>query len=478
MTTTSATSSATSQLITSLGAGSGINMAELAGNLATAQFAARQDRLTARSETLDRQISTASNLRSMISSLAASLGDRVRVGDLSPQPRLANTAVAQVSLTGATTPKGTYSLEVTALAKAQTLASPAYAAATSAVGSGSLTLRFGTVSGSGFTPDAARSPVSVTIASGATLADVASAINGANAGVSAYVANTVAGAQLVLKGQDGSANGFVLEATETVGEEGLANLAWTPAGDATRLKSTASDATFSIDGLAMTAKGNSVSDAIPGLRFQFTGTNTGAPTQLSFADPGAAITEAMTDLTAALNEIMSELRAATDPLTGDLARDSGARALRQEFAALAGRLVMPTAPAGTPRTLADLGLATQRDGSFLLDKTRLAATLKADPQGAAAMFTNGLFGVYATVDGMARKAAKSSDPGTLAGSIARYSKQKATISSDLSTIAEKQEALRAQLVKRFAATDTQVGYSKSTLSFLQGQIDAWNAQRN
>jgi len=79
---------------------------------------------------------------------------------------------------------------------------------------------------------------------------------------------------------------------------------------------------------------------------------------------------------------------------------------------------------------------------------------------------------------MARKAAKTSDPGTLAGSIARYSKQKATISTDLSTIAEKQEALRAQLVKRFAATDNQVGYSKSTLSFLQGQIDAWNAQRN
>ncbi|MFA7585704.1 MAG: flagellar hook protein, partial [Novosphingobium sp.] len=78
MTTTSATSSATSQLITSLGAGSGIDMAALAGNLATAQFAARTDRLTTRAETLDRQISTASNLKNMLLNLASSLGNRVR----------------------------------------------------------------------------------------------------------------------------------------------------------------------------------------------------------------------------------------------------------------------------------------------------------------------------------------------------------------------------------------------------------------
>ena len=476
MTTTSATQAATSQLITALGAGSGIDMAGLAGNLATAQFAGRIDRLTNRSDTLDRQISLASDLRSMVLSLANSLGDRVRTGDLSPQPQLANSAVARASLSGTTQPRGSYALEVTALATAQSLASAAYAAATDPVGAGSLTLRFGTISGTGFIEDTGHAAVSVTIASGATLADVASAINAAGAGVSAYVASGSDGARLVLKGQEGAANAFVLEASETPGEPGLANLAWTPAGDATRLKAAAGNAQYTIDGLARTAPGNTVTEAVPGVNLALTATNTGAPTQLSFGNPGSAITSTMQDLTAALNELMGELRSATDPLTGDLARDGGARALRQSFGALAGTVVMPNAAPGAPRTLADLGLSTQRDGSFVLDTRRLSATLAADPQGAAAMFTNGLFGIYATIDGLARKASKASDPGTLAGSIARYTAQKRTVSADQATLAEKQEALRAQLVKRFAVTDSLVGSSRSTLSFLQGQIDAWNAR--
>lgn len=478
MTTTSATSSATSQLISSLGAGSGVDMAALASNLAIAQFAGRSDRLTQKSDTLDKQISTASNLKSMILSLASSLGDRVRTGDLSPQPAIANGAVAKATLSGGVQPKGTYSLEVTALAKAQTLTTPAYASSASPTGSGTLTLRFGTVAGSSFTEDTAHAAVPITIASGATLADVASAINAAGAGVSAYVANTTTGAKLVLKGQEGAANGFILDASETVGEEGLANLAWTPAGDASRLLASSADAAFKLDGLPMTARSNTVSDVIAGLTLELTATNTGAPTQLSFAKPDAAITTAMQDLTAALNEISSELRAATDPLTGDLARDSGARQLRQSFATLAGSIVMPGAAAGAPRTMADLGLSTQRDGSFVLDTKRLAATLKADPQGAAAMFTNGLYGVFATVDGIARRAAKSTDPGTLAGSISRYTSQKKQVSTDQTKIADQQEALRVQMVKRFAATDTAVGASKSTLTFLQAQIDAWNSTRN
>ena len=43
---------------------------------------------------------------------------------------------------------------------------------------------------------------------------------------------------------------------------------------------------------------------------------------------------------------------------------------------------------------------------------------------------------------------------------------------------EAQEKLRSTLTARFAQTDTRVGASRSTLSFLQNQIDAWNAPRN
>jgi flagellar hook-associated protein 2 len=486
MVTTSPTSAtqtvaqnATSQLLQSLGAGSGIDMTALATNLANAQFAAKTDRLTTRAETLEKQISTASTLKSAIANLATSLGSRVRVGDLSPQPQVANAAVAKATLSGTTQPKGAYSLEVTSLAAAQTLASPAYASATAPAGAGTLTLKFGTNSGGAFTEDTAHAAVDITIASGATLADVASAINAKNTGVTAYVSNTTAGAKLVLKGADGAANGFVLEATETVGEEGLANLAWNPAAPGgSQLLSSASNANFKIDGLPVTSASNTITDAIPGVTLNLTGTNTGLPTQLSFSDPSANITEAMSDLTSALNEVMASLNDATNAKTGDLARDGGALALKRTMSGLTNLIIMPGAPEGTPRTLADLGVSIQRDGTFSLDSKRLADTLKTNAEAAGAMFTNGLYGVYATIDGISRAASVSTNPGSLGGSITRMTSQMTQTAADKAKLVEKQEVLRAQLVARFSTADSAVGASKSTLSFLKNQIAAWNNSSN
>jgi flagellar hook-associated protein 2 len=472
MATTSSTSSATSSLVTALGGGSGVDMGALAANLAVAQFAGKTDRLNTKSETLDKQISTASTLKSGLLSLASSLGDRVRTGDLSPQPQVANAAVASGTLSGSARPNGTYTLEVTKLAKSQTLASGTFGSGSTVVGSGTLTIRFGTVGASTFTADPSHTAVDIAIPAGATLDQAAFAINSAGAGITAYVANTTEGARLVLKGQEGAANGFILEAS---GDPGLSALAWQPStGDPARLLAGSGDAEFKIDGLPMTSKTNKVTDAVPGVNLTLTGTNTGVPTRISFADTSSAITATMQDLVAVLNEIASALNTATAAQTGELARDPGALALKRSLSALGTTVVMPTVAEGLPRTLGDLGLSIQRDGTFTLDTKRLSDTLKANPQAAGDMFTNGLYGVYSTIDGIARKATTATDPGSLGGSIVRYQSQKKTTTDDLSKIAEKQEALRTQLVTRFSAADTRIGVSKSTLTFLQNQVAAWN----
>jgi flagellar hook-associated protein 2 len=473
-------SATATSIVQTLGGGSGIDMAALATNLANAQFALRTERLTAKSEVLERQISAASSLKNTLSLFASALGDRVRTGDLASKATVGNGSVAKASSPIGTLGSGSYSLEVTALAQAQTVASPAYAAGTTPVGAGALTLRFGAATAAGFTEDATRTAVDITIPSGATLADVAVAINGSGAGVRAYVANTANGAQLVLKGADGAQNGFVLDATETAGDEGLANLAWNPSagGDPARLLAQSRDAAFLLDGLPMTSSSNTTAQIAPGLQLQLTATNTGNPTTIAFEQPTAMISTAMGDIVGALNEIVSALNAATDPLTGDLARDPGARALKRALSQLGGTMVMPNAAEGAPRTLSDLGLALERDGTFRLDSTRLQATLERDPAGVAAMFTTGLYGVYSTIDKVARNAARTGDPGTIGGSISRYQSLSAKVAADSADLAERQEALRAQMVARFARTDARVGTSRSTLSFLQGQIDAWNAQRN
>ena len=473
-TTTSATSSLkTTSIATLLGAGSGIDMAALANNLATAQFEARTATLTDKQDTLTTKISTASNIKSMLLTLDTSLGTLVRSGDLARTPSVANSAVATASLSGTSQPSGTYSLEVSQIAKGQQLASTAYASSASTTGSGTLTLRFGTVSGTSFTEDTSHAAVDITIASGATLADVASAINASGAGVTAYVANTAAGSQLVLKGEEGAANGFVLEAAEDAADPGLSNLAWTPSSGSGTLLATAQDAAYTIDGLSYTSTSNTITDPVPGVTLQLTGTNVGSATTISFSDPSDDIASSMQDFTDALNELMTALNAAT-AIGGDLATDPGARTLKQSLMKMAGSVVMPNAT-GAARTMADLGLSTQRDGTFALDTDRLSATIASDPEGVAAMFTNGLYGIYATFDKIYLAAASSTNTGSLTGSINKYNDQLDQIAEDLTDVADQQEAVRARLASQFTVSEARIATLKSTQTMLQNQIDAWNS---
>ena len=94
------------------------------------------------------------------------------------------------------------------------------------------------------------------------------------------------------------------------------------------------------------------------------------------------------------------------------------------------------------------------------------------------MFTTGINGIYATIDRMARSNAMASDPGSLAGSVARYQSQSEQVALQLEELAEKQENLRATMVARFAQADNRMAASQSTLSFLQSQIDVWNSQND
>ena len=170
-----------------------------------------------------------------------------------------------------------------------------------------------------------------------------------------------------MKGAEGLQNGFVIEATEDSANPGLSALAWQPGGDPTRLTQISQDAQYNLDGLPSSSGSNTIANAAPGLSLTLTGTNTGSPTTISFANPNSAISGAMEDITGALNEIVSSLRDATNPQSGELARDSGARALSRTLSGLGTAVIMPNAPSGAPRTLSELGLAIQRDGSFQFD---------------------------------------------------------------------------------------------------------------
>ncbi|RDC59125.1 hypothetical protein HME9302_00310 [Alteripontixanthobacter maritimus] len=483
---TTATQNTGSRIISTLGVGSGVDMVQLASDLSEARFMAQKARLEQQSETLDTRISSAAALRGQLTQLATALGDRVRSGDLAPAATIGNSAVANVSVGSGSAPSGTYSLEVTSLAASQTLASKTYASGAATVGAGTLDINFGTVAGANFTADTSQNTLSIAVTADDTLETLAAKINQAGGPVRAYVATNANGAQLVMKGDEGATGGFTIETTPsgvtrlpgTAARAGeLDYLNWQPSSDTGQLKQTAGDAAFLLDGVEMTSGSNTVSGLPGGLSLTLKQTNIGAPTTIGFSDRTANIAGLMSDFVAALNDITGTLREAAAPLGGELGSDPGARALKRAFASMTTAVVMPNAVAGAPNTLGDLGLVLGRDGTFSLDSNRLNATLATDPEGAAAMFTTGIHGVYATFDKLARNTASRKDPGSLAGSEARYNAQSERIEDKLARIAEQQESLRERLTKTFAAADRNVNASQSTLSFLQSQIAVWNADK-
>ena len=476
-------SSVGSQLITSLGLGTGINMSDLAAQVAQASFATANQAVTSQLSAVQVQISEASALQNSMASLVSSLASLVNGGSLSGTPTVANGSVATASLPpGASGAASSYALEVNHLASAQVLASPGptsapFASASATTGSGTLTIAFGTLSGSSFTADAMQSPVTITVNPGDTLSQIAASINGTGAGLTAYVATTATGAQLVMKGPTGANSAFTLSTTENASDPGLSALAWNPATDASaRLAEKAQDAQFSIDGIAQTSASNSVANAAPGLSLVLTGTNAGAPTTITYSDPSSAISTAMTNLTSALNSIVGTMNTDLAPsANGSLTNDGGARALSAKLAQLPGATIMPGAAAGAPSTLADLGLVVGKDGTFTLDSAKLQSAMTKNPTAVAAMFTNGLYGVYGTLANLSFAISSSTDPGSLAGSVTTYTARHASLTSRQAQIASQQSAMQSQLVSQYAAANSSVAASKSTLTYLQNQIAAWNS---
>jgi flagellar hook-associated protein 2 len=464
-------------ILSALGGGSGVNFIQLADDLAEATYSFRRDRLQREAEDLEARISAAALIRSSLTDLASALGDRIRNGDLAPQASIGNASVARVATTPGVTPSGSFSLEVTQLAASQTVVSQSYSSADDLVGEGTLTIRFGTVSGASFSEDTGRAPLEIAVGPDDNLTDLATRINGAAGGaLNAYVAQGTGGTQLVIKGEEGAANGFVLEPASAASPSSsvpgdLQYLAWNPASDAGELRSTAQDALFELDTVARSSSSNRVTGLPGGMTLDLTATNAGAPTTISFSNDPGAITSVMSDFTAALNDLVQLLDENASIEGGALGSDAGARELRRDLQALTSRIVMPDAAEGEPRTLSDLGLSINRDGTFRLDNERLSATLEASPEGAAAMFTTGLFGVFGTMDKLARENSLRTDPGSLGGSLVRFERLVERNEERLARIDEQQASLRDRLTRSFVRSETRIAASQSTLSFLRQQFE-------
>ena len=241
----------------------------------------------------------------------------------------------------------------------------------------------------------------VTIGSGNnTLAGLRDAINGYKdaSGTGLNVSATI-----VQTGTSGTSQ-LVLSANNTgTGKNGAATFSLAgPGGNALGLpangngSSTAVDANFTLNGVALQRASNTVSDAVDGVTFNLQAGNPNKTTTLTVGLDKTAITAAMQKVVTQYNTLYNDYKSKTGSTTnadgtitkGVFNDDSAIRGMiAQAHTALMGDIA--GLPAGAPfNAPSGVGLKTNRDGTLALDSTAFQAALDKDANGVANVFNN------------------------------------------------------------------------------------------
>ncbi|MFN9805253.1 MAG: flagellar filament capping protein FliD [Betaproteobacteria bacterium] len=301
---------------------------------------------------------------------------------------------------------GTYQVKVTGLASAHALASQAFAA-NEAIGTGTLTIRLGSVSGNAFTPTANSSAIPITITeANNTLAGIRDAINAAKVGVTASVVTDNAGSRLTLLASDtGRSNTILVDVDDAsdgsnTNNQGLSRLSFDPtqtlpSGDTTgagrQLLETRAplDATFEVNGLALTSSSNKATAAISGVTLDLRKASADAVTTVNVERDTQSIRGAIDSFIKAYNDVDKVLRdvSAYDPVNrkaGVLNGDSAVRSIQSQLRGLLGAQM--SASIGDFTTLSAVGIQFGKDGSLSLSTARFDAAL-ADTGKLSRLFT-------------------------------------------------------------------------------------------
>ena len=480
-TTTTPTASSSSQIALALGAGSGIDSAAIVTSLVNAQFAGKISALTSKTNAATAQISEVAKLQSGITGFAAALTSLIKGGTLVNQPASSNSSVVSVTpVSGAKIGALNSTLTVSHLATAQaaTTATPV-ASKTTTIGTGNLTLTFGTatVADGAMTAFAAGSATPVTIAidsSHQTLSGIATAINAANAGVTASIITDVDGsARLSIKGATGSAQAFTLSGDTPA----LATLDIGVGEAGTTIGTPAVNAALTLDGVSVERASNSFSDLIDGVKVNLTATGT---TTLSSSRPTSALTQAVTDYVDTYNELHAIVVEATDAQNGTLNQDTATAALAHSLKTLSLTSLVTGAATDAPTTLAEIGVATNRDGTLSVRTDVLQKMLDKWPDAVEALFADGTGASGHGLGGaLSAIATSATDTKTgLAASTSRYTAVKSDLADQQDKLNTLEDAAKTRLTQQYSAMDSQVAAYKSTQSFLTAQIAAWNKPDN
>lgn len=465
-----------SSILTALGAGSGIDTKGLVSSLVSATRDPKEAAITQRQTLNSSRISALASAIGSLNSFADALSDVLSGPDYTGKASSNDPSIASVSLLSGGTPQGLpASLTVEQLAAARVLSSSATVGATgtTAIGTGSFTIT--TAAGS----------KTITIdSSNNSYAGLASAINAANTGVTARVVTDQSGTRLVFKGATGVDNDFSVGVAADDSGSVLAGLAWNGTNSATMSSSSApQNAKITLDGVAYEYASNSVDGAIPYMRIDLNKASPGTTVTLSMTQPTSGLADLLKEFVSAYNTLMGALNTATATGTdssnaGVLNGVAGVRDMKRQLGALTSTQLSAT---GTYKTLADIGVGTNRDGTLSLDSARLAAAMESDPEGVANMVnpkvsTTASPGLSKLMDTVRDNIEK--DDGPLKGAQKLYETQAKEFTAQLDKLDDQMTNYEAHLTKVYSAMETRLAALKATQSYLEQQIEMWNNSDN
>ena len=433
--------------VTSLGAGSGIDLEGLITKLMDAERIPLTT-LQNKESSFNSQISALGSLKSSLSALQTaadalkpSIGQTALAKFATYTATLADTSIASATAnTGAIA--GNYSLVVGQLAQAQQQQSTP-----------SLVPAIGDTLSFAFATDGATRNKTITIDStNNSLAGLRDSVNNANMGVSATIVNGTSGPQLILTSQAGAANAVTLTGTGSL---------------ATAFTQTVppKDAQFTINGIAATSSTNTVTGVLDGVTLNLTKTGT---TTLSVTQDNT------TNLTTSLNAFIKAFNASNALMKTQGAYDQttkvagplqGNSTLRDAQSSLRSMLFATTAGGtSTYQRLSDIGVSVAADGSLTLDSTKLSTALSKDANGVAAVVS-------------AVGTAYSNKMGQITGSTGSIQIATDGANALLKSLLNRESDMQRHLTdiearyrKQFTALDTLVASMKSTSTYLTQQL--------
>lgn len=423
------------------------------------------DTLKLQAATVQTKISAFGQIKSLVSTLSDTLGKLTSVtGWNAVNATSSNSSAVSVSAIGGTLPT-TFNVEVSVLAKAKATASAAILPVGGAIGAGTLT----------FTP-VSGAAVDVAVTATDTVSDVASKINGANAGVTATILSDASGERLLLRSKStGVAGGFTLSVadadTNNADAVGLSRLVV-----GTTTTTAATDAAATVNGIPVTSSTNTFATSVSGVTFNALQVTT-APVEISISKNTTDIQKNIDAFVAAYNAINDVLNEATkyDAATkgaGLLQGDSTALALQNSL-----RTAIQSVTTGSSvfTRLTDVGITQQRGGNLSVDSTKLAAGL-ANTEELKNMFRSTGGG---SADGVAVKIKAVTT--SLLSSSGFFQTKDTSLKQALSQNAKNQlqvnervNKFEASLNARYSALDTKMASLNALNAYVSQQVTTWN----